>query len=390
MTTEVSIQDLELFELFRGLTIEEKRLLLPLCRWETYDTGENIITEEMQADKLCAIVQGCVALEMKIQFGPQAISRTATTQILCGGQYCGWSAVVPPFVYTTSGIAIKPTRLIAFNGKRLRRLMVENHHLGYRFLRAITDIIATRFILTRNTLVHALSIMSHDLKAPLVAVQSYLEVIAGGFAGDVNDEQREMLERSILRIDELLNLISDILDVSRIETGRLEQEFKPMSLVAIAEKSLADVRGVADAKGVNLTFSLPQGSAPMVGSPGRIHQALNNLLSNAVKFSAKDGNVSLAIRDKGAHWRVEVSDAGIGIPAEDLPYIFNGFFRARNVEAEGSGLGLAIAKKIVVAHNGKIWAESPCKETGKGSRFVFTLPKDLKPYTPKSKEEARA
>jgi len=390
MTTEVSIQDLQQYELFRGLTAEEKKALVQLCRWESYAAEETIISEGTKASNFYAIAEGRVALEMKVQFGAQAISRQATTEILRAGQYLGWSALVPPYIYTSSGACIEPARLIAIDGEKLRQLVDEDYHLGYRFLRVINSIIATRLIRTRNTLIHALSILSHDLKSPLVAVQSYLEVIAGGFAGEVNDEQREMLQRSSLRIDELLNLISDILDVSRIETGRLEQEFKPMSLVAVAEKSLADVQGAARAKTIRLAFESPQSEANMVGSPGRLQQVLNNLLSNAVKFTPPGGSIKLCIRDGDHHWQVEVSDSGVGIPPEDLPYIFHDFFRGRSVETKGSGLGLAIAKKIVTAHNGKIWVESPCKESGKGSKFTCTLSKDLKPYIPKAKEEAKA
>lgn len=390
MTAAVTIQDLDQFELFRGLTAKEKASLLPFCCRESYESEETIIVEGTQADRFFAIEEGRIALEMKVQFGAGSISRQATTQIIRGGQYLGWSALVPPYIYTASGIAIEPTKVIAVDGVRLRRLAEENYHLGYRFLQVITNIIATRLIRTRNTLVHALSIMSHDLKAPLVAVQSYLEVITGGFAGEINEEQREMLERSILRIEELLNLISDILDVSRIETGRLEQEFKPMSLTDVIERSLQDIRGHAASEGISVIYIPPDIAPTMVGAPGRIQQVLNNLLSNAVKFSSPGDSVQLGVYDDGTDWRVEVSDTGPGIPSEDLPFIFQDFFRGRGAQTEGSGLGLAIAKKIVAAHNGRIWVESPCKETGKGTKFTFTLPKNLKPYTPKPKEEAKA
>jgi len=390
MAREVSVQDLQEYELFRGLSAEEKKALVQFCRWESYDAEETILAEGTKANTFYVIAEGRVALEMKVQFGAQAISRQATTEILRAGQYLGWSTLVPPYIYTSSAVCVEPARLIAIDGEKLRQMIDENYHLGYRFLRVITSIVATRLIRTRNTLVHALSILSHDLKAPLVAVQSYLEVIAGGFAGDVNDEQREMLQRSGQRIEELLNLISDILDVSRIETGRLEQEFKPVSLVAVAEKSLADVQGAAQAKSISLVFEAPQGEAGMVGAPGRLQQVLNNLLSNAIKFTPAGGSVTLCIQDGGPSWQVEVSDTGIGIPPEDLPFIFHDFFRGRNIEEKGAGLGLAIARKIVAAHNGKIWVESPCKESGRGTRFTCTLPKDLKPYTPKAKEEAKA
>ena len=388
MAKAVTVQDLRAFELFRGLTAKEREAVLPLCRWERFDAEETFVVEGTAADTFYAIVEGRIAVEMKVQFGAQALSRQATTQVLPAGQYCGYSVLVPPYIYTSSGVCIEPTRLIAIDGKGLRRLAAENSQLGYQFMRTIARMMATRMLRTRNTLIHTLSILSHDLKSPLVAVQSYLEVMAGGFVGDVSDEQKEMLQRSIIRIDELLNLISDILDVSRIETGRLEQEWKPMSLAEVARRALADAWGAANAKSIELTYDLADGTAPMVGADRRIQQVLDNLLSNSVKYSPERAAVHLRIRDEETHWRVDVSDTGVGISSEETPFIFDDFYRAKDATVGGSGLGLAIAKKIIAAHRGKIWVESPDKSSGTGSCFSFILPKDLKPYTPKSKEEA--
>ena len=385
----VSIQDLKQFELFRGFTPEQLEALVSICRREEYDSGATILSEGAQANAFYAIEAGRVAIEMRVQFGERGISRQATTQLLRGGQYLGWSTLVPPYTYTGSAISLEPSTLLVFDGDKLRELADQDHHLGYRFMQIITRSVATHMMRTNNILIHTLSIMSHDLKAPLVAVRSYLEVISGGFAGPVNDDQQEMLERSMVRVDELLILISDILDVSRIETGRLGQEFEPMSLIAVARAALADIEGAARDKNMSVSYAFPEGDARMVGAAGRLHQVLNNLLSNAVKYSEAGGQIKLSIRSRDDQWEVEVSDTGIGIPAQDLPYIFRDFFRATNADAPGSGLGLAIAKKIVDAHDGRIWVESPCRETGRGSRFTFTLPKNLKPYIPESKEEAK-
>ena len=388
MAKAVTIQDLRQFELFRGLTAAEREAVLPLCRWLSVDSDETFVAEGTPADTFYAITGGRVAVEMTVQFGAQAISRQATTQILRPGQYCGYSVLVPPYIYTSSCVCIEPCSLIAVDGKGLRQLVSESAPLGYQFMRTIARMMATRMLRTRNTLIHTLSILSHDLKSPLVAVQSYLEVIAGGFAGDVTEEQKEMLQRSVVRIDELLSLISDILDVSRIETGRLEQEWKPMSLAEVARRSLADAWGLANAKSIDLTYDLADGVAAMVGADRRLQQVLDNLLSNAVKYSPGGASVHLHILDQGAQWQVDVSDTGGGISAEALPFIFDDFYRAQDNTAAGSGLGLAIAKKIVAAHGGKIWAESPSPATGTGSCFSLILPKDLKPYVATHKEKA--
>jgi len=220
-----------------------------------------------------------------------------------------------------------------------------------------------------------LGMVSHDLKAPLVAIESYLQVILGGFAGEINEEQREMLDRSSHRIGELLNLISDLLDVSRIEAGQIAKEFKPMSLAEVVEGSLEDVQAMAKEKGMELRVECPKDPLVIHAAPHRLRQVLNNLLSNAIKFTPPKGLITLCVEEKVDCLQVEVMDTGVGIPAEDLPYVFDEFFRGRNVERTGTGLGLSIAKKIVEAHGGKIWAESPCSADGRGSRFTFILPK---------------
>lgn len=220
-----------------------------------------------------------------------------------------------------------------------------------------------------------LGMVSHDLKAPLVAIESYIQVILGGFAGEVNEEQREMLDRSSHRIGELLNLISDLLDVSRIEAGQIAKEFKAMSLPEVVEGSLEDVQAMAKEKGMELRVEMP-GELPIIrAAPHRLRQVLNNLLSNAIKFTPPQGLITISVEDKRDYLQVVVMDTGVGITSEDLSYVFDEFFRGRNVERTGAGLGLSIAKKIVEAHGGKIWAESPCTDDGKGSKFTFILPK---------------
>ncbi len=220
-----------------------------------------------------------------------------------------------------------------------------------------------------------LGMVSHDLKAPLVAIESYLQVILGGFAGEVSEEQREMLGRSSHRIEELLNLVSDLLDVSRIEAGQIAKEFKSMCLSEVVEGSLEDIQAMAKEKEMELRVQVPEELPVIHAAPHRLRQVLNNLLSNAIKFTPAKGLITLCVEEKVDCLQVEVMDTGPGITPEDLPYIFDEFFRGRTVERTGAGLGLSIAKKIVVAHGGKIWAESPCSADGKGSRFTFILPK---------------
>jgi len=218
-----------------------------------------------------------------------------------------------------------------------------------------------------------LGMVSHDLKAPLVAIESYCQVILGGFAGEINEEQREMLDRSSHRIGELLNLINDLLDVSRIEAGQIAQEFKATSLAEVVEGSLEDIQAMAKEKGTSLQVEVPAKLPVIHAAPHRLRQVLNNLLSNAIKFTPPEGLITISVEDKRDYLQVVVVDTGVGIPPDDLPYVFDDFFRGRDVERTGAGLGLSIARKIVEAHGGRIWVESPCTTDGKGSRFTFTL-----------------
>jgi signal transduction histidine kinase len=226
----------------------------------------------------------------------------------------------------------------------------------------------------KNRFLRFLGIAAHDLKAPLTAIQGFLWVMLGGYSGELTEKQRNMLERSTYRIKELLNLISDLLDIPRIETGQVVQEMKPVSLRQIVRASLGDLRDLAKQKKLKLKVELPPGLPKIDGSAPRLQQVITNLVNNAINFTPK-GSVIIRVNDGDNEIQVEVLDTGIGIPPEDLPRMFEDFFRASNVETKGTGLGLAITKRIVEAHGGKIWVESPCLETGKGSKFTFTLPK---------------
>jgi len=229
----------------------------------------------------------------------------------------------------------------------------------------------------KNRFLRFLSIAAHDLKAPLTAIQGFLWVILGGYAGDINDKQRNMLDRSSKRINELLNLISDLLDIPRIETGQIIPEMKEISFRQVVKTCVQSKRDLAKEKSVKLKVEVPETLSKIRGSSPRLQQVLNNIVDNAINYSP-EGLVTVRVIEKEKQLEVEVSDTGIGIPANDISKVFDDFFRAGNVETKGTGLGLSIAKRIVEAHGGKIWCESPCLETNHGSRFYFSLPKGKK------------
>ena len=226
----------------------------------------------------------------------------------------------------------------------------------------------------KDRLVTFISMVAHDLKAPLVAIQSYFGVMLGGYSGELNEKQRQMIERSSVRIDGLLELISDLLDISRIEMGQIVQEMKEVSLAQLVREPLDDMQRLAKEKGLRLATDISPDLPSIFGSPTRLQQVFTNLLSNAIKFTPKGGTVTLRLLERDGEIVGEIRDTGLGILDEDLPRIFEDFYRASNVDVPGTGLGLPIVKRIIEAHGGRIRAESPCLETGVGCEFTFILP----------------
>jgi signal transduction histidine kinase len=227
----------------------------------------------------------------------------------------------------------------------------------------------------RRQFVRFLSIVAHDLQSPLVATQSILSYIADGYTGDITEGQKDLLQRGIRRIDELLVLITDLLDIPRIEAGQLVREMQELSLNGVVKQAVVGLDRVARQKGLELKIELPETSPKITASSRRLQQVLNNLISNAINYT-HDGTVLVRMKEHENEIAVEVIDTGIGIPPDELPKIFDDFFRGKKAGKKGTGLGLSISKRIVEAHGGKLWAESPCVETGAGSKFTFTLPKN--------------
>jgi signal transduction histidine kinase len=226
----------------------------------------------------------------------------------------------------------------------------------------------------RRRFVRFLSVVAHDLQSPLVATQSLLSYIVDGYTGEITDGQKDLMQRGIRRIDGLLTLITDLLDIPRIEVGQLKREMREISVNEVVKQAMEGLDNLARQKGIALKVELPQSSPKVYASNRRLQQVVTNLTSNAINYT-REGTVLVRVTDGDDDVRVEVIDTGIGIPPDDLPRLFEDFFRGSNVGAKGTGLGLSISKRIIEAHGGKIWAESPCPETGKGSRFTFTLPK---------------
>ncbi len=213
--------------------------------------------------------------------------------------------------------------------------------------------------------------VSHELRTPLSLIKGYVETLIEGARN--NPEVSEHFLRIIARNAERLDLlIQDLLSISALESGRVQLNLQPVSLRALAEKVLADLKTRAESRSITLKDEMPDLAA--TADEGRLEQVLANLVDNAIKYGRPQGSVVVSGKMAGDKIEVSIQDDGPGIPAESLDRIFERFYRvdkARSREQGGTGLGLSIVKHIVQNHGGEVWARS---EQGKGATFFFTLP----------------
>jgi signal transduction histidine kinase len=216
--------------------------------------------------------------------------------------------------------------------------------------------------------------MSHELRTPLNAVIGFSEVLLERMFGDINPKQQEYLDDIMSSGRHLLSLINDILDLSKIEAGRMELELTSFSLPLALENALTLVRERASRHGINVTLSVAPGLGEITADERKVKQVLLNLLSNAVKFTPEGGRITLGAQLANGTAELSVTDTGIGIAPEHQEAIFEEFRQVGTDYArkrEGTGLGLTLARKFVELHGGRIWVKS---QLGQGSVFTFTLP----------------
>ncbi len=214
--------------------------------------------------------------------------------------------------------------------------------------------------------------MSHELRTPLNAIIGFSEVLLEAMFGEINTKQREYLDDVLASGKHLLSLINDILDLSKVEAGKMELELSTFPLAGTIENALTIMRERAARHGIALQTILPADLPPLEADERKLKQVLINLLSNAVKFTPDGGSVEVRVRREDEWLRIDVHDTGIGIAAEDQPRVFEEFRQVGRERArEGTGLGLTLTKRFVELHGGRIWVESA---PGQGSTFSFTLP----------------
>lgn len=227
-----------------------------------------------------------------------------------------------------------------------------------------------------------LATVSHELRTPLTSIIGYSEMLAEGMAGELNGDQVNYVRTIMEKGETLLKLISNILDMSQIESGRVRLTFAPMDAVELVTSSVSSVAPQAQKKGVELIVKLPQTPISFNGDADRLKQVVVNLLNNAVKFTPRHGQITVTLSDispqadlGAAGFRISVEDNGPGIPTDQFERIFGSFYQVDSSstrEHGGAGLGLAIVKSFVEAHGGVVRLAS---EVGRGSRFSIVLPK---------------
>ncbi|HAZ10733.1 MAG TPA: hypothetical protein DCY56_06480 [Candidatus Omnitrophica bacterium] len=220
-----------------------------------------------------------------------------------------------------------------------------------------------------------ISSVSHELRTPLTSIKGYASILMTGKLGDVLPAQKERLEKIDKHSNSLVHLINNLLDIARIESGNVQMEMKDISIKEMLDSIVDIIIPQVKEKNISLKINSKIKFDRIKVDPSQMERVFLNLLSNAVKFTPEKGMVIIEIKEKNDDIQFSIEDTGIGIPTQDIPKVFQEFFRADNAldqKIKGSGLGLSLVKKIIEAHKGKIWFDS---ELGKGSRFTFTLPK---------------
>jgi two-component system, OmpR family, phosphate regulon sensor histidine kinase PhoR len=218
---------------------------------------------------------------------------------------------------------------------------------------------------------HFVGNISHELRTPLSGIKALVETLQDG-ALDDRPVALDFLNKINLEVDSLTQMVNELIELSRLETGKADLKREPLNLNLLLKQLIDYIAPQAKRKNITLTGNFLDGLPPLNADKERLRQAVINILHNAVKFTPEGGKITLSTRVVDGEAVVDVTDTGIGISAEDLPHIFERFFKADKSRAgEGSGLGLAIARHIVHAHGGEIRVQS---QEGQGSTFSFTLP----------------
>ncbi len=223
-----------------------------------------------------------------------------------------------------------------------------------------------------------LSVLSHELKTPLNAIEGYLRIMQERQAGNDMEAYEKIIERSLVRVKGMRNLILDLLDLTKIESGKKNREVLPLNIAEIARMSIDTMGPIAIQKDVEICLKSPE-TVTFEADKEEIEIIFNNLLSNAIKYNIEGGRVECIIEDGQSSLIIRVKDTGIGILEDQIPRLFSEFVRIKNEQTKnisGSGLGLSIVKKLARLYKGEI---SVTSKPGEGSTFVLAFPKKTFP-----------
>jgi len=278
------------------------------------------------------------------------------------------------------GAVVREAVLIRKDGERIpvlyfdSALKDENNHIC-GLVKMFRDIAAEKKMRKKHRIL--ISMFAHDLKAPVAIAGGFLSRLLMGKAGDLNEKQKNYLTVIDNELKKLDNHIHSFLDVLRMEAGEIKLSLEKCSLEKIIYDVVNEFNEQAASRDISLSVSTPEQNILVMVDREQMQRVLVNLVDNAIKYSPPHNEVNIVVEDHDQYVVCKVIDKGSGIPEDDIPYIFDPFFRASSQECtddttDGTGIGLAVVKSIVEAHNGKVWVNSIL---GKGTTFSFSIPK---------------
>ncbi|MFA5200356.1 MAG: HAMP domain-containing sensor histidine kinase, partial [Candidatus Omnitrophota bacterium] len=212
-----------------------------------------------------------------------------------------------------------------------------------------------------------------ELRTPLTSIKGYAAILLAGSLGNLPDEIKTKLEKINRHSDELVHMINDLLDIARIESGKVDMKLENLDLKAITEKIFDLLTPQATTKNISFGSNIPDNCQIIQADRSQIERVFINLVGNALKFTPQNGKIGISAHCSNKIIQIDVKDNGFGIPEEAQEHLFEEFYRVDNKinqEVKGTGLGLALIKHIIEAHGGRIWVKS---KLGEGSTFSFTL-----------------
>jgi signal transduction histidine kinase len=220
-----------------------------------------------------------------------------------------------------------------------------------------------------------ISMASHQLRTPLTSVKGYISMILEGDAGKITPVQRKMLQQAFFSSQQMVYLIADLLNVSRMRTGKFVIQPSPVHLARVISEELSQMKETAKLHSIKLEFKPPKDFPQLMLDETKTRQVIMNFIDNAIYYTPPEGTIDVHLLDKGPNIELRITDSGIGVPKAEQPHLFTKFYRAANARKarpDGTGLGLFMARKVIVAQGGSIIFES---KEGKGSTFGFSFAK---------------